>query len=498
VEKLGTMINSAIGPIADSLSTAVFYSVPIGDARVPLIVAWLIAAGLFFSFYLRGINLRGMPEALRIVSGRRRGKSARDDRRDRSGRGDMDTAEESGEISAWAALSTAISGTVGIGNIGGVAVAISLGGPGATFWLIVAGLLGMATKCAECVLGVHYRQITDDGSVSGGPMYYLRAGFAEYGWPGTGRMLGGFYAATIVVACLGIGNMFQSNQAYEQMVTASGGANSPLAGHAVAFGLVLAASVALVIIGGIRSIARVTTRLVPLMAGLYCLGCLIVISMNAAALPGAIASVFTGALTPAGIGGGVLGVMMIGFQRAAFSNEAGLGSAAIAHSAVRTHHPATEGLVALLEPFIDTVIICTMTAMVILTTIYEPGLSQGGVQGVALTSAAFESTLAWSPPVVAAAALLFAYSTLIAWAYYGLKGWTYLAGEGRGKETVFKIVYCGFVVVGCTVDLEAVLKFSDALIFVVAFPNILGLYLLAPKIRSILDDYVSSIALEEE
>jgi AGCS family alanine or glycine:cation symporter len=473
------MINTAVNPFADSLADAVFFSITIGDAKIPLIVAWLVAAGVFFTIYLRGLNLRGMPEALRIVSGRRQ------------------FPDDTGEISAWAALSTAISGTVGIGNIGGVAVAISLGGPGATFWLIVAGLLGMATKCAECVLGVHYRQVGDDDAVSGGPMYYLRAGFAERGWKNTGRVLGGFYAATIVFGCLGIGNMFQSNQAYEQVVTATGGTSSPLAAHAIGFGLVLAASVALVILGGIRSIARVTTRLVPAMAGLYCLGCLLVITMNASELPAAIAAIFVGAVTPEGIGGGMIGVMMLGFQRAAFSNEAGLGSAAIAHSAVRTHHPATEGLVALLEPFIDTVIICTMTALVILTTIYEPGLSEGGVQGVALTSAAFESTLSWSPPLVAVAALLFAYSTMIAWAYYGLKAWTYLVGEGTAKEIVFKIVYCAFVVVGCTIDLAAVLKLSDALIFVVAFPNILGLYLLAPKIRSILDDYMSSVAQRE-
>jgi len=296
-----------------------------------------------------------------------------------------------------------------------------------------------------------------------------------------------------VFACLGIGNMFQANQAFEQVVTATGGVDSPLAAHAVAFGLLLAASVALVILGGIQSIARVTTRLVPLMAGLYCIGCLVVIAMNAGKLPAAFAAILQGAATPEGIGGGVIGVMMIGFQRAAFSNEAGLGSAAIAHSAVRTHHAATEGLVALLEPFIDTVIICTMTALVILTTIYEPGLAEGGIQGVALTSAAFESTLSWTPPFVAVAALLFAYSTLIAWSYYGLKGWTYLFGEGPRKESVFKIVYCGFVVVGCTSDLDAVLKLSDALIFVVAFPNILGLYLLAPLIRSILDDYMSTV-----
>ncbi len=434
-------------------------------------MAWLIAAGLFFTIYLGLLNFRGIPEALRIVTGRKSGPA------------------QSGEISAWAALSTACSGTVGIGNIGGVAMAITLGGPGATFWMIVAGLLGMATKCAECVLGVRYRHLAADGEVSGGPMHYLRAGFAERGWPGTGRVLGTFYAAAMVVGCLGIGNMFQSNQAFEQLVAATGGPDGPLGPHALTVGTLLALAVGVVIIGGIKSIAQVTTRLVPFMAAFYCLGCLAVIGLNADRLPAALAAIWTGAFSPGGISGGVLGVMVIGFQRAAFSNEAGLGSAAIAHSAVRTHHPATEGLVALLEPFIDTVIICTMTALVILTTVYEPSLASGGVQGVALTSAAFESTLSWSPPVVALAALLFAYSTMIAWSYYGLKGWTYLVGNSRAADLGFKLAFCAFVVLGCTLELDSVLELSDALIFIVAFPNVLGLYLLAPKIKETLDDY---------
>ncbi|MFP6598989.1 MAG: amino acid carrier protein [Deltaproteobacteria bacterium] len=442
-----------------------------GSAEVPLIVAWLIAAGLFFTVYLGLLNFRGIPEALRIVTGRKSGPG------------------QSGEISAWAALSTACSGTVGIGNIGGVAMAITLGGPGATFWMIVAGLLGMATKCAECVLGVRYRHLAADGEVSGGPMHYLRAGFAERGWPGTGRVLGTFYAAAMVVGCLGIGNMFQSNQAFEQLLAATGGPDGPLGPHALTVGTLLALAVGVVIIGGIKSIAQVTTRLVPFMAAFYCLGCLVVIGLNADRLPAALAAIWTGAFSPGGISGGVMGVMVIGFQRAAFSNEAGLGSAAIAHSAVRTHHPATEGLVALLEPFIDTVIICTMTALVILTTVYEPSLASGGVQGVALTSAAFESTLSWSPPAVALAALLFAYSTMIAWSYYGLKGWTYLVGNSRVADLGFKLTFCAFVVLGCTLELDSVLELSDALIFIVAFPNVLGLYLLAPKIKETLDDY---------
>ncbi|MCP4191853.1 MAG: alanine:cation symporter family protein [Planctomycetaceae bacterium] len=445
----------------------------IGGARVPLIVLWLIAAGLFFTFYLGGINFRGFAEGLRIVGGK----------------GKQDT--QKGEISPYAALSTAISGTVGIGNIGGVAIALSVGGPGATFWMIVAGLLGMATKCAECVLSVRYRSENEDGSVSGGPMYSLSRGLALRGYHGLGRGLGSFYALAMVFGCLGIGNMFQSNQAYQQFVVVTGGDASFFEDQAGLFGILLALAVALVILGGIRSIARVAERLVPAMAALYLLGGLAIIALNAPALPGALAAIVRGAFSPEGISGGVVGAMIIGFQRAAFSNEAGLGSAAIAHSAVRTHHPATEGLVALLEPFIDTVVICTVTALVILTTIYEPGLADRGLEGVEITSAAFGSTITGSPLVVAIAALLFAFTTIISWSYYGLKGWTYLVGEHPVAVRGFQIVFCFFIVLGCLLELDAVLSLSDTLIFIVALPNVIGLYIMAPEIRALLEEYLS-------
>ena len=468
---LDAWVDEALGPVADGLSSVVFVAADLAGAQVPLIVLWLVFAGVFFTVYLRGINLRGFAEAVRIVLGKR------------------SSAPTQGEISAYAALSTAISGTVGIGNIGGVAIALSLGGPGATFWMILAGFLGMATKCAECTLGVKYRTQHPDGSVSGGPMYSLARGFAARNRPALGRALGAFYALAMVIGCLGIGNMFQSNQAYQQFVVVTGGATSFAADHAGWFGLFLALSVALVILGGIRSIARVAERLVPLMAAIYILGGMTVILLNVDALPNAILAIFAGAFTPQGISGGVVGVMVIGFQRAAFSNEAGLGSAAIAHSAVRTHHPATEGLVALLEPFIDTVVICTVTALVILTTVYDPQLAERGLEGIAITSAAFASTIDGSPLVVAFAALLFAFTTMISWSYYGLKGWTYLVGERPFAIRAFQIVFCGFIVLGCLLELDAVLRLSDALIFVVALPNVVGLYVMAPEVRALLDSY---------
>lgn len=468
-------VDDAIAPVADVLSAVVFVAIDVGGASVPLIVLWLVAAGVFFTTYLRGINFRGFSEAVRIVAGKGVG------------------AAERGEISAYAALSTAISGTVGIGNIGGVAIALSLGGPGATFWMILAGLLGMATKCAECTLGVRYRTHHEDGSVSGGPMYTLLRGFRERGLDGLGRALGGFYAVSMVVGCLGIGNMFQSNQAYQQFVVVTGGDSSFFENNAGLFGLLLAGAIALVILGGIRSIARVAERLVPVMAAIYLAGGLLVIGLNAEALPGAIVAIVRGALSPDGIAGGFVGVMILGFQRAAFSNEAGLGSAAIAHSAVRTHHPATEGLVGLLEPFIDTVVICTVTALVILTTIYDPGLAEQGLVGVEITSAAFGSTLPWSPVIVAVAALLFAFTTMISWSYYGLKGWTYLVGDHRWAVRSFQVVFCLFIVLGCMLELDAVLRLSDALIFVVALPNVVGLYVMAPEVKVLLDDYLSGV-----
>ena len=463
------LIDAAIQPIADVVSAFIFASVPILGADVPLIVVWLVAGGVFFTVYLRFVNVRGFAHALRIVSGR------------------YADPNDPGEISQFQALTTAVSGTVGIGNIAGVAVAISVGGPGATFWMIVAGLLGMSTKFAECTLGVRYRLDNPDGSVSGGPMYYLERGLADRGRPRLGRALGAFYAASIVVGCVGIGNMFQSNQATAIFLDVADVAF--LSDNAWLMGVVLAVLVGLVIVGGIKSIANTTSKLVPAMAGLYVVAALAVLGLNAARIPAACAAIWTGAFAPDGIAGGLLGVAIVGFRRAVFSNEAGLGSAAIAHSTARTPKPVSEGFVALLEPFIDTVVICTMTALVIVTTVYDPALAHGDVSGIELTSRAFASTVAWAPTPLAVIALLFAYSTMLAWAYYGLKAFTYLTGEGRLRDLGFKLFFCLCVILGSSIDLGALLQLSDALIFVMAIPNLLGLYFLAPVVKRELDRY---------
>lgn len=470
-DDIDATINRAVQPITDAVSAFIFYSVKVGEADVPLIVCWLIFGAIFFTIYLGFINLRGFKHAIDIV----RGKYA--------------DPQHDGEITHFQALTAAVSGTVGIGNIAGVAITVSLGGPGAIFWLMVAGLVGMTTKFVECTLGVKYRQINTDGTVSGGPMYYLRSGLAKRGLPSLGKALGLFYAISIVIGCLGIGNMFQSNQAFVQILQVTGGEASAFSNKGWLVGLILAVMVALIIIGGIKSIARITSKLVPFMVVIYIIGALIVIGMNASELPRAMSAIFVGAFTMKGVTGGVIGIMIIGFQRAAFSNEAGIGSAAIAHSAVSTDTPLTEGFVALLEPFIDTVVICTLTGLVLVTTFPTETLMGSGLSGIELTSSAFESKISWSPVPLSIAALLFAFSTMLAWAYYGTKAWTYIFGEGRGRERIFGLIFCIFIVIGAAIKLDAILDFADALIFVMAIPNLIGLYIMAPEIKQDLKEY---------
>ncbi len=453
-------------PAADYVSNFIFFSIKLGGAEIPLIVVWLVAGGIFFTLYLGFINLTGFAEGVRLLTGRRQVRST-----------------AGGEISAFQALCTAVSGTVGIGNIAGVAIAISLGGPGATFWLILAGFLGMSTKFAECTLGVYYRRQNLDGSISGGPMYYLELGLRELNMARLGKALGVFYAIAMVIGCLGIGNMFQANQAAAIVITVTGGVDSIFSGNAWIIGLVMAAVVALVIVGGIQSIARVTSKLVPFMALLYVISAILVIAINSDKLLWAFIAIGQGAFSPEGVTGGIIGVIIIGFRRAVFSNEAGLGSASIAHSAVKTDYPATEGYVALLEPFIDTIVICTLTALVIITTIYDPALSGSGISGIEMTTRAFEQTASWAPLPLSLAAVLFAFSTMISWSYYGLKAFTYLADDGRVGQIAFKLVFCAFIVLGSSIQLQALIDLSDALVFVVAIPNLFGLYLLAPAIK---------------
>ena len=472
-------INQAFAPIAKAFSDIIFFSISVGGADLQLIVLWLVVGAVFFTFYLRFINLRGFLHALRLV------------------RGDYTHPNDPGEVSHFQALATAISGTVGVGNIAHVAVAISVGGPGAAFWMWVAGVLGMASKFTECTLGVKYRQENPDGSVSGGPMFYMHKGLAERNWPRLGRAMAFYYAICIIIGTLGVGSMFQSNQAFVQFVNVTGGDESFFATRGWLVGLVLAMVVGIVIVGGIRSIASVATKIVPFMALLYISAGLFVIMANVTELPRAFSQIITGAFTPQGATGGMLGVLILGFRRAAFSNEAGIGSSSVAHSAVRTGEPVTEGFVALLEPFIDTIIVCSITALVITLTVYDPELPFEGISGVELTSTAFASVIPWFPIPLAVVVMLFAYSTMIAWSYYGLEGWIYLFGPARRVKLTYNAIFCTSVVVGCTTQLDAILDFSDAMIFAMALANMLALYMLAPVVRSELESYWARLASGE-
>ncbi|RMG18600.1 MAG: alanine:cation symporter family protein [Deltaproteobacteria bacterium] len=433
---------------------------------VPFVVVWLIFGAIFFTIRMGFINLRGFRHALDLV------------------RGKYDDPNEPGEVSHFKALATALSATVGLGNIAGVAVAISIGGPGATFWMIVAGLLGMSSKFVECTLGVKYRTIDAKGHVSGGPMYYLSRALEGRGLGGLGKTLAVLFAILCVGGSLGGGNMFQANQALEGLVSQFPALASDSAGPI--FGFVLAFLVGLVIIGGIQSIARVTSFIVPFMCGTYVIAAIVIILMNIDQVGDVFVHIFAGAFGADALKGGFIGVLIAGFQRAAFSNEAGIGSASIAHSAAKTDEPISEGVVALLEPFIDTVVVCTMTASVI---IFSGAYKQPGLSGASLTSEAFGHAISWFPYILTMAILLFAFSTMISWSYYGLKAWTFLFGGSATADLVYKVLFLFCVILGSSVKLGAVLDFSDMMILGMAFPNILGLLILSGEVRRDLDSY---------
>lgn len=542
-------VNDFFQPITDFLNTVIFVSFSFtlnGEViNLPIVLVILIGGALYFTFYFKFVNFRKFGLSLDIV------------------RGKYTDPNDSGEVSHFQALTAALSGTVGLGNIAGVAIAISIGGPGATFWMIMAGLIGMSSKFVECTLGVKYREVAEDGTVFGGPMYYLSKGFAGLqmiigGKPVNYASMGKFLATIFAIACIGGsfggGNMFQVNQAYQQLnnITASTIASDQLGSDLVGskvfnvdslgfpfevksvngdqvvlatiptqaapttvestvpattftesfrtkpldnfgwlIGIIFAVLVGIVIIGGIKSIAKVTDKIVPFMVGVYILAALVVLGANFAEIPSAFGQIFEGAFTGAGIGGGLVGVLIQGFRRAAFSNEAGIGSASIAHSAVKTSNPVSEGLVALLEPFIDTVLVCTMTALVIVVTGMHEVTGTG--DGIALTSDAFESVIGWFPYMLVVAVVLFAFSTMVTWSYYGMQAWSYLFGKSRSVQVSYKVIFCLMVIVGAASQLDAVIGFSDAMIFAMLFPNMIGLVFLAPVVRNELNVYLEKI-----
>ncbi len=412
----------------------------------------------------------------------------------------MDTirieGDHHGEVTHFQALTAALSATVGLGNIAGVAVAVSIGGPGATFWMIVAGFIGMASKFAECTLGVKYREIDEDGKVFGGPMYYLKKGFHEKGWSNMGKVLAVVFAVMAIGGSFGGGNMFQANQAFSMVESITGGEASFLHGNGWMFGIVMAILVGIVIIGGIQKIAKVTDKIVPFMVGIYVAAALAILVINYDLIPGAFSEILAGAFTGVGIIGGAIGVLIQGFKRAAFSNEAGIGSASIAHAAVKTKYAASEGLVALLEPFIDTVLVCTMTALVLVISNGDGSIMTYGEevkQGVEVTSRAFASTFSWFPYVLTLAVVLFAFSSMISWSYYGYQAWSFLFGRSKKVEYIYKGLFCLFVIVGSASKLDSVIHFSDAMIFAMLVPNMIGLFVLAPKVKEELKRFMTRI-----
>jgi alanine or glycine:cation symporter, AGCS family len=476
-ESINGLIEKSIGPYLDVITDLVFFEIPLGDGRgIPFVIVWLLIGAAFFTYYMRFINFRGFRHAIDIVRGR------------------FDDPKDPGEVSHFQALTAALSGTVGLGNIAGVAIAVSVGGAGATFWMIIAGLLGMTSKFVECTLGVKYRDVHEDNTVSGGPMYYLTKGLKKKGLGNLGKILAVLFAIFCIGGSFGGGNMAQINQATEQFVNVTGGESSFLFGREWIFGLVMAIIVGMIILGGIKSIVKVTDKVVPFMVGIYMISALVVIFIRYEDVPSALTSIFVGAFAPQAMFGGFVGVLIQGFRRAAFSNEAGVGSASIAHSAAKTEEPISEGIVALLEPFIDTVVVCTMTALVIIITNHaDPEVVKSGLTGVQLTSSAFESTISWFPYLLSVAVILFGFSTMISWSYYGLKSWTFLFGESKSMDILYKVLFCSFVVIGSALNMQKVFGFSDAMIFAMAFPNVIGLYLLAPEIKQDLGEYLEKV-----
>lgn len=446
-------------------------------APIKLIVVWLIFGGLFFTIFMRFVNFRGFRHAIHLI------------------RGKYDKPGSGGEVSHFQALTTALSATVGLGNIAGVAIAVTIGGPGATLWMVIGGLIGMSSKFTECTLGVKYRKINKNGEVSGGAMYYLRDGLKKKNLGWLGHFLAITFAFLVIGGSVGGGNMLQSNQAFKQFEMFF----PVMENHGFWYGIAMAVLVGLVIIGGIKSIAQVTSRIVPFMALLYVGAALIIIAINIENTGHAFALIWNGAFSPEALKGGFIGVLILGFQRAAFSNEAGVGSASIAHSTAKTNEPVSEGIVALLEPFVDTVIICTMTALVIIFTGFAEDTQT--LQGVELTSAAFGKVIPWFPYLLLLAVTLFAFSTLISWSYYGQKGFDYLFGGFSEKvfktrkvsDRIYQLIFLSAIVIGASSSLNAVMDFSDMMILCMALPNIVGLLILAPEVKRDLNDYWSRL-----
>ena len=504
---LDQRIDEAFKPISDAAANVVFFEV----FDTPFVLILLVGSALFFTLYFKFPNIRHFGTAINVVRGKydeleaHKAEQAELNIVDGDVVGTIKDESKEGEVSHFQALATAVSGTVGNGNISGVALAIALGGPGATFWMIICGLLGMSTKFVECTLGVQYRDVDENGVVYGGPMYFLKKGLASKGFANLGKVIAVVFAVFCIGGSFGGGNAAQSNQATIVLKDLFG-LESAMAGTLI--GVTIAFLVGIIIIGGIKRIASVTEKVVPLMAVLYVIACIYIIGSNFSYVDDAIGQILAQAFEPKAVGvGGVIGVLLIGFRRAAFSNEAGAGSASIAHSAVKTKFSASEGLVALLEPFIDTVVICTMTALVIVIFnmggVFEYGGDGSGVvyidgmpyEGAGITSQAFANYIPFSDVFLTIAVVLFAVSTMISWSYYGLQAWKFLFGRGKVMDLTYKVLFLLFIVIGAAASMDSIWAFSDAMIFAMVFPNMVGLYFLFPEVKRQLNRYLKAIGI---
>ena len=455
-------INSGFGILVSYLYPFLFADI----SGIPLIVLTLMTGAVVFTLYFGFINIRGFKHSIEII------------------RGKYDNPNDTGQISHFQALTSALSATIGLGNIAGVAVAVSLGGPGAVFWMVFIAFFSMSAKFVSCTLGQLYRKVNEDGSVSGGPMYYLDYGLKEKGYGSLGKFLAVLYAIFIIGGAFGGGNMFQANQSYELFGKLIGVPD-------YLYGILLAILVGFVIVGGIKRIGQTTEKIVPFMVVLYVSASLFIIITNLDKLPGVISSILSQAFNPDSVYGGFIGALVTGIKRGVFSNEGGVGSASIAHSAAKTDEPVREGIVAMVGPFIDTIVVCFMTASVILITadsnpLYVVG---GGINGAELTSAAFGSAISWFPFILSIVVFLFSFSTMISWYYYGDKGWKYLFGSSTIK--IYQAMYLGCIVLGSIASLGNVIDFSDMMILSCGFPNIIGCMFLLPTLKIKLNEYWS-------
>ncbi len=462
-DNLDYKIESYLKPTSDLITNIIFGSFTFFETQVPFIVIWLVFASLYFSFYFNFVNIFYFKRALRVAFGK------------------YDNPNHPGEITHFQSFTAAMSGTIGLGNIAGVAVAISIGGPGAMLWMIITAFFGMTLKFVEVSLGHKYRVIHKDGTVSGGAIRYLSDGLGNLGYYKTGKFLAVFFAICCIGGSFGGGNMFQANQAFQQIVEATGSQDSFFYNKGWLGGLIFAFIVGFIIIGGIKSIGKVTEKLVPLMAFIYVISCLFIIISNINLLPESLTKIFENAFNIDASVGGLIGSLIAGVKRAVFSNESGIGSAPIAYAPAKSDNHLNTGFMSLLSPVVDTIIVCSMTALVIIITgVYE---NNTGIQGVELTSRAFESVFSWFPTILAVAITLFAISTLITWSYYGLRCWTYLFGIGNFSKYSFKLIFLSFTIVGSSMNLESVINFSDSMIFAMSVPNIIGLYFLSSELK---------------